>query len=104
MVFIETPVFTADVRAILTDAQYAALQQALADRPDAGVLIQGTGGLRKLRWGIGARGKSAGARVIYFWRVSESQILMLAFYAKGERTDLSPADRKALRKIVENWQ
>ncbi len=48
--------------------------------------------------------KARGARVIYFWRVSESQILLLAIYAKGERTDLSPADRKALRKIVENWQ
>ena len=50
------------------------------------------------------RGKRGGSRVIYFWRVSESQILMLAIYSKGEKVDLTPADKKVLRKIVETWK
>jgi hypothetical protein len=49
------------------------------------------------------RGKSGGDRVIYYSRVNESQILLLAIYAKNEKVDLSPAARKAYRKIVEKW-
>ncbi len=55
-------------------------------------------------WSLPGRGKRSGARVIYFWRVNESQILMLAIYAKNERVDLSPDDKKALKRIVENWK
>lgn len=76
---------------------------SLADRPGAGDLIPGTGGLRKLRWGLAGRGKRAGARVVYYWRVSESQILMLAIYAKNERLDLSASDKSIWRKIVARW-
>ena len=89
---------------MLGDDDYRQLQQVLADRPDAGDLIPSTGGLRKSRWSLPGRGKRSGARVIYFWRVSESQILMLAIYAKNERVDLSPDDKKALKRIVENWK
>jgi mRNA-degrading endonuclease RelE of RelBE toxin-antitoxin system len=49
-------------------------------------------------------GKRSGARVIYYWRVDESQILMLAVYAKNERVDLSPDDRRLLRRVVESWK
>ena len=103
MIFVETPNFTRDVQALLSDEEYGLLQRLLADRPDAGSVIQGTGGLRKVRVGVQGRGKSGGARVVYFWRVSESQILMLAVYAKNEKADLSAATRKALRTIVEKW-
>lgn len=104
MVFIETSVFTSDVQALMADDDYRLLQQALAVRPDAGELIPGTGGLRKLRWRLPGRGKRSGARVIYYWRVDESQILMLAVYAKNERVDLSPDDRRLLRRVVESWK
>jgi hypothetical protein len=104
VVFLETPIFTQDVQEILSDEEYAELQQQLADRPESGDLIQGTGGLRKVRVGMEGRGKRGGARVIYYWRVSESQILMLGIYAKNETVDLSPAARKAYRKIVEKWK
>ena len=86
------------------EEDYRRLQQVLADRPDAGHLIPSTGGLRKYRWSLPGRGKRSGARVIYFWRVSESQILMLAIYAKNERVDLSADDKRVLKKIVENWK
>ena len=89
LIFVETSLFTSDVKSLLADEEYRLLQQSLADQPGAGDLIPGTGGLRKLRWGMPGRGKRSGARVVYYWRVSQSQILMLAIYAKNERVDLS---------------
>src|ERR1700730_15736620 len=66
MVFIETPVFTRQVRELLSDEAYAAFQWHLAVNPGAGEVIQGTGGLRKVRWSAPGSGKRGGVRVIYF--------------------------------------
>jgi hypothetical protein len=101
MVFIETSVFTRHVIEALTDEQYGQLQGFLLARPGAGDLIKGSGGIRKLRWALPGRGKRGGVRVIYFWRVSESQILMLTMYAKNEQANLSAAQVKQLAKFVE---
>lgn len=103
MVFIETPLFTADVKALLPDDSYARLQRELIARPDAGDLIPGTGGLRKIRWGLPGQGKRGGARVIYYWRASKAQIWLLAIYGKGAKSDLSARDKELMRKIVEHW-
>jgi hypothetical protein len=65
------------------------------------ILIVGSGGLRKLRWAKEGRGKSGGIRVIYYWAVSPEQILMLFIYPKGERDDLTKAQIKMLKQIVE---
>lgn len=67
MRFIETPVFTASLRRTLDDATFRALQLALLLRPEQGPVLVGSGGLRKLRWGTGDRGKRGGVRVIYYW-------------------------------------
>ena len=64
MGFVETVIFTAAVLTLLSDQEYAEFQQFLASRPTAGDVIQGTGGLRKLRWAAGGKGKSGGVRVI----------------------------------------
>jgi hypothetical protein len=104
MIFIETLVFTSDVQALMSDDDYRLLQQSLAVRPDAGELFPGTGGLRKFRWRLPGRGKRSGARVVYYWRVREMQIVMLAIYAKNERVDLSHDDRRLLRRVVESWK
>jgi hypothetical protein len=101
MVFIETSVFTRHVIEALTDEQYGLLQGFLVAQPDAGDLIRGSGGIRKLRWALPGRGKRGGVRVIYFWRVTESQILMLTMYAKNEQADLTAAQVKQLAKLVE---
>ena len=101
MVFIETPIFTRQVLEVLTDEQYALLQGSLVARPDSGDLIRGSSGIRKLRWALPGRGKSGGVRVIYFWRVTESQILMLTMYAKNEQANLTAAQVKELAKLVE---
>jgi mRNA-degrading endonuclease RelE of RelBE toxin-antitoxin system len=104
MIFIESPVFTADVKELLSDEDYAALQEHLAHRPDAGDLITQTGGLRKVRWTTQGRGKRGGTRVIYYHVVAQSQIRMILIYRKGIKDDLTPKEKAVLRKMNEDWQ
>ncbi len=98
VIFIETPTFYADREDHLPDNDFAEFQQLLADRPDAGRLIPGGHGLRKVRVALQGRGKRGGARVIYYWRLAESQILLVAIFAKNVKVDLSKAQLKALAK------
>jgi len=99
--FLETPVFTAAIRGLLTDESYRALQLALLLRPEQGALIPGSGGLRKVRWGGRGRGKRGGIRVIYVWVLEEEAFYMLFAYAKGTQADLTMAQVKRLRRLVE---
>jgi len=101
MVIIETSIFTKQLNKLLSDDEYRELQFALIQRPDAGQLIIGSGGLRKLRWQMRGRGKRGGVRVVYYWAVSDDQILMLAIYPKSKQTDLTPAQLRILKQIVE---
>jgi len=77
VIFVETPFFEEDIRQLMPDEAYGELQQYLAGQPDAGDVIQGTGGIRKVRWRLSGTGKRGGVRVIYYWRTAENQILML---------------------------
>jgi hypothetical protein len=101
MVIIETSIFTRQVQGLLSDNEYRRLQMMLVLDPDAGVVIPGSGGLRKIRWSLEGKGKRGGVRVIYYWAVSESQVLMLLIYAKNEMSDLTREQIKILRTIVE---
>ena len=101
MQFIETSVFTRQVTTLLTDDEYRQLQIALVSHPDTGVVIQRSGGLRKMRWSIGDRGKRGGVRAIYYWVVAQDKILMLLMYPKNEQDDLTPQQLKVLCEIVE---
>lgn len=101
MVIVETRGFTARICDLLQDEDYRLLQLELVRNPEAGRLVAGTGGLRKLRWAASGRGKRGGARVIYFWHRKSQHLLMLFVYPKNERSDLTAAQRRALRKIVE---
>lgn len=89
--FIETKLFTRLVQEYLSDDDYSKLQQALLADPEAGAIIPGSGGVRKLRWGVVGRGKRGGIRVIYFLRTRQGQIWMLTLYAKNV-ADSIPAD------------
>jgi hypothetical protein len=100
MRFVETPVFTSLVRRHLSDQQYRSLQLALLLRPEQGVVIRGSGGLRKLRWALDGRGKRGGLRVIYYWAVEEQVCYMLYLYSKNEQGDLTPAQIRVLGKLV----
>ncbi|GMV31962.1 MAG: hypothetical protein AMXMBFR59_40870 [Rhodanobacteraceae bacterium] len=101
MVFIETPVFTGQVKAILSEDEYRELQTYLASNPTAGDVIQGTGGLRKIRWGAKGKGKRGGARAIYFHRNNAHQIYMVFLFSKNQSSDLTQAQKKALSALVE---
>lgn len=100
-VFIETKVFTRRVVELLTDRAYSELQSALAAHPDAGDMIPGSGGLRKLRWLAQGRGKSGGVRVIYFHAISRGELHMLYIYGKNEQDDLSAEQLRLLKRAVE---
>ena len=101
MIIVETSIFTRLVQALLNDKEYRLLQSTLMLRPDAGAIIPGSGGLRKIRWSAKGHGKRGGVRVIYYWAVSQERILMLLIYAKNEQDDLSPDQLKVLKRIVE---
>ena len=77
MVFIETSVFTRQLEKLISDESYLEMQQFLSRLPTAGDLIRGSNGCRKLRWNIPGRGKRGGIRVIYYWVMTNDQILML---------------------------
>lgn len=105
VVFVETPVFTRQIRSLIDDDEYAGLQSLLGSNPNYGELIQGTGGLRKIRWTHRSqgRGERGGIRVIYYVQAAKNQIYLILAYAKSARDDLTRQERNTLRAIVENW-
>lgn len=94
--FIETKLFSRLVAGYLSDEEYARLQNALVRDPEAGSVIPGSGGVRKLRWGRAGLGKRGGVRVIYYLKRRDGVIWMLTLYAKSEASDI-PAS--VLRRI-----
>ena len=101
MRFVETTVFTRQVTALVGDEEYRALQNALALRPMGASVIRGSGGLRKLRWARGGSGKRGGLRLIYFWEPRDETFFMLFLYSKNVQGDLTPAQARILRRLVQ---
>lgn len=93
--------FEAPARKLLGDAGFEAMLELLARRPKAGRLIQGTGGLRKVRVARPGRGKSGGVRVIYYYHNEDKPILLLLIYAKAKQENLTPAQKAQLKQYVE---
>lgn len=103
-VFVELPAFERYRAAYIDDDGFRVLQDLLMLHPEAGDLIPGTGGLRKLRF-IDARrgkGKRGGLRVIYYWWELGSQFWLFTVYDKDEMGDLTPLERKALKKMIKD--
>lgn len=100
--FKELPPFERVRSDYLTDDAYRKLQQTLLENPEAGDVIEGTGGLRKLRQPDAQRGKGkrGGLRVIYYWWFGGSQFWLFTVYNKDEATDLSAQQRKLLREML----
>ncbi len=97
--FVETTIFTRQIKELATDDELKELQKELIAKPDKGVIIQDTGGLRKIRMATGNKGKSGSVRVIYFLAHAEKIYLVLA-YPKSEKDSLTKGEKAELKKLV----
>ena len=97
----ELPEYLRTAVRLLADADRRAIIDHRAEHPAAGDLIEGTGGVRKLRWARDGRGKSGGVRVIYYFHSEAMPVYLLTMFAKSERTNLSKAERNALAGLVD---
>ena len=100
--FLETKLFSRLVVEYLSDDEYQELQKVLIDDPEAGTVVPGTGGVRKLRWRTAGRGKRGGYRVIDFARVEHGAIWMLTMYPKNVKETIAAHVLRAIRDEVEN--
>ena len=96
-----TSIFTEQVQKLLDRESYRLLQLRLVAEPDAGDLIRGTGGLRKIRWEGAGRGKRGGVRVIYYWARKQDVMLMLLIYSKTQQDDLTSKQKAVLKKLIQ---
>ena len=104
---VETPEFLSSTGMLLTHSERSVLVDYLANNPTAGEVIPGAGGVRKLRWALKGRGKSGGARVVYFYHSADVPLFALTAYAKNERTDLTQKDRdfrRLAKLLVESYR
>jgi len=101
MIFIESKIFEKFREKYLDDESYQALQNFLVEQPLSGDTIQGTGGLKKLRWAANGKGKRGGVRTIYLYLSDREHIHFLTIYAKNEIKDLTTDQKKILKVIAE---
>ena|SRR5665213_1148317 len=99
---VETPSYLADAQRLFSLEERMAVVDRLAADPTCGVIIPGSGGVRKVRFGFGARGKSGGARIIYLFSGESLPVFALAAFAKNEKANILPAERNALARMVAN--
>jgi len=97
----EVPDYIGRVEKLLTVSERQEIIDFLAVRPKAGDLLEGTGGIRKLRWAYGGRSKSSGVRVIYYFHSEAMPLYLLTLFAKNERANLTKAERNDLAKLVD---
>jgi hypothetical protein len=101
LTFIESRGFTEKLATLIADDAYRAFQNELQENPEKGDVIQGTGGVRKVRMRLSGRGKSGGARVIYLFLENHARIYLLTLYSKNQQVNLSSDQKKEVRKTVE---
>ena len=100
VVLVEFEDFTRFAAKNLNADELDALKSFLAINPEEGVIIQGTGGVRKLRWAAKGKGKSGGVRIIYYYHNTEMPLLLLTGFAKSEMENLNAADKNAMKKVI----
>jgi len=99
--FKETSVFTKTIVNLMSDEQYRQLQAALINNPKTGDVMKGSGGIRKMRWGLEGRGKRGGTRIIYYIETEDELIFMLYAYPKNEQENLTPEQLKILKSLIQ---
>lgn len=100
--FIESNLFTKMVYDYLSEEDYVAFQQFLLEHPEAGEVVRGSGGVRKVRWARAGTGKSGGVRVCYFIRNAVGQIVLLVIYAKSARSSIPGAVLKQIKELLDH--
>ena len=101
LTIVETPLFSKLVFDYLTDDEFAEFQFFLAENLEAGDVVPGSGGVRKIRWARRGMGKSGGARIIYFNRLSSGEIWLLTIYAKAKQENAPAHILKAMKEAIE---
>ena len=102
MIFIETSIFTRLLPKYLSDDEYRAFQWYLIAYPDAGDVVRGSGGVRKIRWAEKGKGKRGGVRIIYYWKKSADEIWFLTTYSKKEKATIKGHILKKIAEEIEN--
>ena len=102
MEFIEATAFTKHVYKYLSDDEFLGLQSFLLEYPEAGKVVPGSGGIRKVRWAIAGKGKSGGVRVIYYFKRQESEIWLLTIYSKNEIENIPAHILRQIAKEIQN--
>ena len=101
---IETPVYSRKAERILSEEERDAFAVYISGNPNAGVIVRGSGGIRKVRWAFQGSGKRGGVRVIYFNQLEKGEIWLLTLYAKSERSSIPPAELRALKEEIDrDW-
>lgn len=96
----ETTVFQRQADAVWDEAEREEFVSFIAGNPEAGEVIPDTGGVRKLRWKRAGSGKRGGVRVVYFYHDAGRPLYLLMVYAKARQEDLTPDEKRAVRKLV----
>lgn len=100
--------FQRKVSRLLTEEEREDLIAYLAEHPNAGIVMEGTGGIRKLRWARSGSGKSGGVRIIYYFHNESMPLYLLTVFGKNEKTNLSKEERnllaKTIRELVASWR
>ena len=96
----EMPEYSRRAERLLSEMERQAIIDHLAAFPKAGVIIQGTGGIRKLRWSRQSAGKRGGVRVIYYFHNQQIPLYLFTIFGKGEKANLTKAERNELAKLV----
>ena len=97
---VETRPFQQRVIGRLSDAERLAFIAYIAAHPEAGDIVPATGGVRKVRWGVDSRGKRSGVHVMYYYHNEEMPIFLLDVFAKNEKDDITPAEKKVMRQLI----
>lgn len=107
MTIAELPSFMRQAEKLLSPIERQGLISYLSHNPQAGVLLEDTGGIRKLRWARGSLGKRGGVRVIYYFHSAAMPLYLLTLFAKGEKANISKTERRHLadlvKHLVETW-
>lgn len=98
---VELPEFQRRAESLLNSSEKQSLVNYLAAHPQAGVIMQGTGGIRKFRWACGSKGKSGGVRVIYYYHNETVPLFLLSIFGKSEKANLSKAERNELAQFTQ---